>query len=126
MEYEIKVTTSHKFCDEDLNDLVSTAFEGGITYWCGEAKVKEGSMSEKDYDGLGFISDAVSKGGTLVLFDAENNNISWELDRDKLLKGIQMYCEKHNVAPSDLMDMYDAGDADSIIQYALFDELVFS
>jgi len=125
MEYEIKVITSHKFCDEDLNDLVSTALEGGINYWCGEAKVKEGSMSEKDYDEIQFTSDAVSKGGTLILFDAESDD-TWELDRDKLLKGIEMYCEKHNVAPSDLMDMYDANDADTIVQYALFNELIFS
>ena len=125
MEYEIKVTNSHKFCDQDLNDLVSTALEGGITYWCGEAKVKEGSMSEEAYESIEFTSDAVSKGGTLVLSDAESDD-TWELDRDKLLKGIQMYCENHNVAPSDLMDLYDANDADTIVQYALFNELVFS
>lgn len=125
MEYEIKATVSHKFCDEDLNDLVSTALEGGINYWCGEAKVKEDSMSEEAYDKLNFISDAVSKGGVLILFDAESDD-TWELNRDKLLKGIQMYCEKHNVAPSDLMDMYDANDADTIVQYAVFDEMMFA
>lgn len=126
MEHEVKVTISHKFSDEDLNDLVSTALEGGINYWCGNVKVKEGSMSEKLYDSINSISDAVSKGGTLVFYDAESDDTWEELDRDKLLKGIQMHCENNNVAPSDLMDMYDADDADSIIQYAVFDELIFS
>ena len=58
------------------------------------------------------------------MFDIDSDD-TWEFDRDKLLKGMQMYCENHNVAPSDLMVMYDAGDADNIIQYALFNELVF-
>jgi 23S rRNA C2498 (ribose-2'-O)-methylase RlmM len=30
------------------------------------------------------------------------------------------------MTPIELMDCYDADDADSIVQYALFDELVFS
>lgn len=121
MEYEIKATVSHKFSDEDLNDLVSTALEGGINYWCGEVKfidIPNGTYFEHS-------SDVISIGGKLLLCDAESDD-TWLLDRDKLLKGIQMYCENNNVAPSDLMDIYDANDADSIIQYAVFGELMFS
>lgn len=124
MEYEIKVTVSHKFCDMDLDDLLTAALEGGINHWCGDVKVKEGSMSEEAYDKIQFVSDAVSKGGTLILFDAESDD-TWELDRDKFLKGIQMYCEQNNLAPSDLMDLHDAGIADTIVQFAVFNEITF-
>lgn len=121
MEYEIKITVSHKFSDQDLDDLMVTALEGGINYWCGNVTLKK---SGENYDTIDFIGNIISKGGTLLLFDVSSNDI-WELNRDKLLKGIQMYCEIHNVAPSDLMDMHDADVADTIIQYGIFNELVF-
>ena len=125
MEYEIKVVTSAKLNDTDLDDLMVAALEGGITYWCGEVKVKEGSMSEEDYEKTQYSSDVISKGGTLILFDAESDD-TWELDRDKFLKGIQMYCEQYNVVPKDLMDFHDADVADSIVQLAVFGEITFS
>lgn len=125
MEYEISVIKTHKFSDQDLDDLMVTALEGGINYWCYKPTVKEGSMSEENYDKTEFIGDIISKGGTLLLFDVSSDDI-WELNRDKLLKGIQMYCEIYNVAPSDLMEMHDADDVDTIIQYSIFNELVFS
>ena len=77
-----------------------------------------------DQEKIEFASDLIGYGGTLILCDAETPD-RWELNLENMLKGIQMYCTERNVAPSELMDEYDADSADMIIQYALFDKLVF-
>lgn len=121
----VKIEKNLEFTDENIDDLMVAGLEGGINYWCGEAKVKEGSMSEEAYDKIKYASDAISKGGTLILFDAESTD-KWELTLEKMLKGIKWYCEKNGYTDADdLMDNYDADSADAIVQYALFDEIVF-
>lgn len=122
MEYEIKITTSTKLNDQDLDDLMCAALEGGINYWCGGVTYK--TNEDKVKFEQGFISDSLSKGATLVLADVEGED-TWELDRDKFLKGIEQHCVNSNIAPKDLRDLHDAEDADAIIQYAIFDEIVF-
>ncbi|MFA5207376.1 MAG: hypothetical protein WC428_01850 [Candidatus Paceibacterota bacterium] len=127
---EIKITTTHTFSKEDISDLIVTALEGGINYWCRKAKIKldtEGNyfnVPKEDQDKVIYASDAISYGGTLILFDAESTD-KWELNLENVQKGIQMHCEKRNIAPAGLMDNYDAEDADCIVQYAVFNELTF-
>lgn len=125
MEHLVEITTSHKFSDEDINDLMVTALEGGINYWCGKARIKEGSISAEEREKIKYTSDAISVGGVLELTDVEDPSEIWELTHEKLLKGIKMHCTKANIAPADLMDNHDAGDADCIVQYALFDKIEF-
>ena len=128
--FEVKTEKSHKFSAEDINDLVVTALEGGINFWCGKAEMKLNpdktyfGIAPEDQDKVKYASDIISLGGVLILHDAESDE-KWELDLEKMLKGIKMQCENRNVAPSDLMDDYDAEDADCIVQYAVMDELVF-
>ena len=119
-ELEINVT------QEDIDDIVTTALEGGINYWCGKAEV--------DGDYLGeYASEQISRGGTLKLYDSEEDEV-YELTRDKLLDGIKKYCEDAE-RPYDIMYagansvgcstgeygldccMVDATVADMIIQY---------
>lgn len=98
-----------KITDEQIDDLLVTAFEGGITYWCGEVKVVG------DFLG-GYASEQISRGGVLKLYDAEEEK--WHtLNMSRLLKGLSL----SNI---DLED-YDAGDADTVIQNALFGEVVY-
>lgn len=128
---DINVNTSHTFSKEDIADLIVTALEGGINYWCRKAVIKKNAVTgdyfgvkPEDQDKVKYASDVISYGGTLILFDAETPD-KWELTPENVQKGIQMYCENHDIAPSELMDFYDAGDADCIIQYALFGKIVF-
>jgi hypothetical protein len=128
--FKVEIKQSHEFSQEDINDIVVTALEGGINYWCGRAKMKLNpdktyfGVSAEDQENVKYASDIISLGGTLVLHDAESED-KWELDAEKLLKGIAMYCENHNYALSELMDGYDADTADAIVQYAVFNELTF-
>lgn len=132
MGHKVEVKKSHEFTTEEINDLIVTALEGGINYWCGKAdivKFPNGTftgVSMENQSNVRYASDVIGYGGKLTLTDAEDVKTKWELDLPKMLKGIQMYCEAHNIAPSDLMDDYDADTADSIVQYALFGEEVFA
>lgn len=126
----VEITISHEFSIEDINDLVVTALEGGINYWCGKAKIKKDGdrffgISDEDQDKITYASDVIGYGGVLILHDCESSD-KWELTLDNMLKGIKMYCENTFLNPTELMDNYDADTADQIIQYAVFNELTFS
>ena len=71
--------------NEDIDDIMVSALEGGINYWCRKAEVKGGYLGE-------YASDQISRGGELILHDTED---------------------------------IDAEDADCIIQYALFGDVIY-
>lgn len=58
-EYEkIKAEISVRISTEDIDDIVTTALEGGICYWCRRAEVKGKYLGE-------FASEQISRGGVL-------------------------------------------------------------
>ena len=135
---KIETTVTHEFTPEDINDIIVGALEGGINYWCRKAKIKlnakiagyENLISDyfgvapEDQDKVKYATDVIGYNGTLILYDIESND-KWELTLENVLKGIKMYCENISRSPKELMDDYDADDCDCIIQYALFNELIF-
>lgn len=120
-KFSVTISTTYEFSSEDIDNLLCTAFEGGINYWCGKVTMKPANPT---IDGNCFASNYISRGGTLILCDAESPD-KWELDLEKMMKGIQMHCEQMKINPADLLDNHDAEDADCIVQYALFNEIVF-
>lgn len=132
MSYKVEITKSHEFTREDINDLVCTALEGGINDWCGKIEIV--LNDDKTYSGVApddqtnvqYASDVIGYGGKLKLRYIDDRTEIWVLDLPKMLKGIKMHCENSNISPDILMVNYDAVDADSIVQYALFDEIVYS
>lgn len=107
---------------QDIDNLMCTALEGGINYWCREAKVVGEFLGE-------YGSEQISRGGSLLLRDAETDE-RWELTLEKFLKGIELYIKENGrvmIEDFKLMDYgeLDAGDADCIVQYALFGKLVY-
>lgn len=123
---EITITQKITITDQDIDDIVCTALEGGINYWCDNVEVNG------DYLGQ-YASDQISRNGQLKFYvsDPVNDTDMFVMDKEMLLKGIRMYLENPN-APYDIIDNasidtcnVDADVADMIIQYALFDEIVF-
>ena len=98
-----------------------TALEGGINYWCRRAKVVGEYLGEA-------ASDQISRGGSLILYDAESSD-KWELTLEKFLNGVKLYFEQgcHVQVEDNAIEIgdIDAGDADCIVQFALFGEAVF-
>lgn len=99
-----------RITNEDLDDLLVAAFEGGSNYWIESVEVKN-----NDYKGGEYASDVISRGGTLIIRDEEGRH---ELTRAKLLKGLSL-------GSSYDPENADAGDADNILQLALFGQLIY-
>jgi hypothetical protein len=39
-KFKVSIEQSHEFTTEDINNLVVSALEGGINYWCRKAIIK--------------------------------------------------------------------------------------
>ena len=106
---------------QDVDDIMVAALEGGINYWCREAEVVGEYLGE-------YASDQISRGGSLILYDAESSD-KWELTLEKFLNGVKLYFEQgcHVQVEDNAIEIgdIDAGDADCIVQFALFGEVVF-
>lgn len=119
----VEVDKKVKLSKQDIDDIVCTALEGGITYWCDYARV--------DGDYLGeYVSDQISRGGSLILHD-EEDDLEYALDLDNFIGGFVTACkdgyayEWFDDDGSVDFGMIDADAADVIIQYALFGEVVY-
>ena len=134
-EYEeIKAEISVRISTEDIDDIVTTALEGGICYWCKRAEVKGKYLGE-------FASEQISRGGILVLHHSVAGK-NRERSKQKLRSGVKQYLEDENKPYNILVDatdsvgcskgvyeldccMVDAIVADMIIQYATFDDVIY-
>lgn len=108
--------------DEDIDDIMSAALDGGITYWCGRAEVVGEYLGE-------YASEQISRGGTLRLYDVEDGTVS-ELTLDKFLNGLRLWIENERTFELTNAGRLDVGQidalaADAIIQYALFNNVIF-
>lgn len=116
----MEIIKKFEISEENLADLMVTAFEGGINGWCGKVEITKNPANKE------WASDVVAHGGQLALWDVEDPDEVWWLTREKLLKGVSMTMDWGNFATvEDLMDNHDAETADVIVQYALFGEIVF-
>lgn len=127
--FEICTKTTVYLTQQDIDDIMVSAFEGGINYWCWRVVVQGDYLGE-------YASDQISRGGKLAVWldePFEDDKTCYLLDRDKFLAGFKLWLEKGG-------DSYDAIDysdgsvdcgqidatcADEIVQYALFGEVVF-
>ena len=123
-EFKIDVIQQIKVTQEDIDDIMCSALEGGITYWCRKAEVVGDYLGE-------YASEQISRGGTLLLYDAEEDEV-YDLDLPNLLNGIKQAYEGNWFAEYGWCDgktidtcQVDAEVADVIVQLALFDEVIF-
>jgi hypothetical protein len=132
---QIPFTMNQDFVD----DVMCDAFEGGINYWCGGAEVQEKIDGESDYKGQPYIHGVISREGTIrVLVEPFEDDCKMSeeypeyaeyiLTLPKFVKGYRKYAEwamqKNKEVYTDPAYI-DAEIADIIIQFALFDEIVF-
>lgn len=122
--YIVRPEIEAKLTGQDIDDIMVGALEGGINYWCREAEVVGDYLGE-------YASDQISRGGKLILHDAESND-KWELDLEKFLNGVKLWLQNgddqyHALQKDGTIDCceIDGEMADLIVQYALFGEVVF-
>lgn len=107
-----------------FDDIMVTALEGGINYWCDKCEAKDG-----DFCGAEFVSEVIGRGGTVILHpDDETGEEPKELTAAMVEAACQALVGKpdswwfQKLLEGDL----DANDADTIIQQAVFGEQVFA
>lgn len=124
--YRIRACREVYLTQEDIDDIMCSALEGGICYWCTRAEVVE----DKYYGE--YASEQISRSGSLKLYDAEDD-AEHILTIDKLIKGFSLACKKgYGETYSWYTDdgkidtgMIDAEAADIIIQFALFGDIIY-
>lgn len=116
----------------DIDDIMCTALEGGICYWCDGVTV-EGEFLAK------YASEQISRGGRLIFDlsepyeDDENGNEieKYTLTKEMFDKGFELYLRENGTkSVTDHKGEFDpccvdADIADQIVQYALFGEVVY-
>lgn len=125
--FEVRAEIVVGLTEEDVDDIMVSALEGGITYWADKAVVVGDYLGE-------YASEQISRGGTLRIHTEEpfdEADTEWyELDIEKFKKGVSLWLANGGASciEGGELDvcMVDALAADSIIQYALFGEVIYA
>lgn len=117
---------------EDIDDIMVSALEGGITYWANMAKVPE----EKRVAEWGH--EQIARDGELhihVVEPFDQDDTEWYiLTKEKFMEGLKMWMKAPGTELIPLphgerlgidTSQIDGAAADEIIQYALFGEVVY-
>lgn len=115
---------------EDIDDIMCTALDGGITYWCyGAQSIMSAEWMRENK--IKFLSDVTGRGGDIVLTTEDGDFI---LTLQAFYNGLQKlidesgeyYLESTNDGLKIDTSEIDADIADLIIQYAIFGKLVYA
>jgi hypothetical protein len=111
------VTSTTNVSSQQIADLVITAFEGGITYWCESCDCGSAYQKPATYDG--------PFEWTLKLHD-EDDDVT--LTPEKIQTGLQKLADDFPTIFNRCTDEdgdYDGDDADIFMQLCLFGEVVY-
>ena len=130
--------------EESLNFLVCDAFDGGISYWAGldnttpaylKAKQELIDAGRKNICYEDILTQMLLDGENITLYDVEDETEEYHLNLGKLASGLAQFL----IVDEDNEDRFydyrgdfeaiiedlDSSDADCIVQYALFDDIIF-
>lgn len=134
--FEYKVSYTRCLEDDEVKDILTTAIEGGIGYWAclgnddtdwidARNSYKETHNEWPCYCDVAF--DLLNNNKCVVFYDEQDDNKKLLLDKHQFIIGCQSFEEhkgcsiKHMLEDGD----FDAWDADAIIQYALFGDVIY-
>ena len=119
-----RIEVNYDYSDEDLQDIVISAIEGGIGYWaCLDNTTEAWKDKPKDVPVSEWAYEILKKGGKLEFFDEEDDEAKYEIDWDSFIIGIKSAISEHVWEGN--IDNIDSITADCIFQYAIFGELTF-
>ncbi|MFW6272947.1 MAG: hypothetical protein ACOC2U_04115 [bacterium] len=122
LDLSLYVAKEFKFTKENIDDLMVAALEGGINYWAVKA-IKHKEPTE-DLKNVNMASDYISRGGELIIVTIDGEKLP--LNHENFMKGLEMVIrDLGSNDAEEFMDNHDADTADQIIQYALFNEIVY-
>ena len=107
--------------DEFLDGILTTAFEGGSNYWLVSVSLKPKPDTPITSRKFELNHPEIISMGCALYCDSEDNGRA-VLTKDKLLNAIEWYIGINGLG---VLDDHDAQDSDTILQYALFGEVVY-
>lgn len=129
MKIEFKVNVL-ELSENDIATIISGA-SYGVSYWCSQMTVGK-EVYEKYRREEDCVEDvqarAIKDGHAMAFTDNEDEDQKYYLTYDRLLKGVEKFIESGRcVNVNEIFEEgnEDADDMDCIIQYALFDKIVF-
>lgn len=135
MDQALNFSVQHGLTKEDILDILTTAIEGGIGYWCcldntdPDWVAARQQLKEETHDTPCYCDVAykVMTNGKAVKLEDEEDGTVLELTLEKFQQGCAKYTQETGRDIHRTIDesAFDAEDADMIIQYALFGELVY-
>lgn len=118
---QFNISMQKQVTGEDLRDILITAVEGAINYWAGPIDWIES-------DTVGYL-DAIENFGkgeeTFIIVEDDDPTVQYRVGAHRLADGLQRwvnYTGRTSLDPGDI----DAGDADAILQFAIFGHLAYS
>lgn len=123
---KFKVQIVKEYTEEEMQDIVITALEGGIGYWaCLDNTTPEFKNEPKDTPTDVWCWQLLKEGKSLRFIDAEDvdEGETWWLTLQMLLNGIGSAIAK-GYWDGD-MDNVDGDVADSIFQFAMFGDVAY-
>jgi hypothetical protein len=121
--------------DQMIDDILSTAFEGGINYWCDETMILRLSdayaFKRDEFDGelhRRWASQVPSTPmGLIAICEADDFERTWHpLDRERIERGIRTAAREFaGESVEEWYESHDASDADIAVQLAIFGKVVY-
>lgn len=121
--------------EERISDLLCCAFEGGSNYWYNIADFKKPDGTPEEWAFLSYTDEVfkhldypMNNGGSVIIEDTEDDNKSYVLDRDAVMRGLQTFATLpdgkggHHFA-NWLAEKDDAETGDVFLQCCLFNEI---
>lgn len=123
--FQVEVT--HKFTAEQIDDLLTCAFEGGSNYWyCIKRTVEP---TEITYKIQSYLTPALNPGGSLVIVDREDDHETakeYFLNLETIQKGLELMAKEYPYHMKNFIEENeDAETGDVFLQLCLFGEIVF-
>ena len=111
----VEVVKRERITSEQIDDMLTDAFEGGMTaQWCDELSIAKDPAFLND--SIDYMQQVIALGGVLELH--EEGEDKWHrLDLDDVLTSLSKVDFD--------FDNYDAVDADTVVQTAIFGEVVY-
>lgn len=124
-EFKFTVNVPVVLDGEFIDSVLVGAFEGGSNYWISKVRITKGIEDAR------WASEVVAMGGEVAIHESdpdEDNPGPHILDRDKFIAGYTKYAEwatkRGRQWYTDAGDI-DAGEADVILQFALFGDCIY-
>jgi hypothetical protein len=115
-----KLTVTYDVTDQDLEDLLTSAFEGGIGYWADIALARDAPRVSR----VGISTSAGPSYLGATVTPSDDRSKATVLTREKMLAGLALCANAHPNHFADwLLARGDATTADVIVQCAAFGEV---